>query len=248
MPAPVESAPPPETIDRMSPPVPYADLAPAYICEGLRTFTPSVDAALRLTLQFPDRDAVTLDYVGGQPGGDLWSNGRALYDSGVVAAFFGEPFSTVRFGRVYAYDRCVPEVDEAPEGAVNRLPGLPALAFADVSPDSTAGAVFVRMWQDVVTFWASPPLLGVDRDQVVAVKVVDEYFGASVEVELAPDVGRQLEALTAERVGQPLGLFVDGYLVVAPIVQEPLRDGRLRLSGGFSRTDAEDLAARLRGD
>jgi preprotein translocase subunit SecD len=69
-----------------------------------------------------------------------------------------------------------------------------------------------------------------------------EYF---VELEF-DETGKELFAdLTEEFVGQPIAIFIDGYLISWPKVQEKIASGSAVINGGFGLIEAKDLATNL---
>lgn len=60
------------------------------------------------------------------------------------------------------------------------------------------------------------------------------------------DEGKKLFAEITERnVGKPLAIFLDGYLISAPRVNEAIRDGQAVITGQFTLDEAKELAMRL---
>jgi protein-export membrane protein SecD len=58
--------------------------------------------------------------------------------------------------------------------------------------------------------------------------------------------GKKLFAEITERnVGEPLAIFLDNYLISAPRVNEPIRDGKAVITGQFTLDEAKELAMRL---
>lgn len=51
--------------------------------------------------------------------------------------------------------------------------------------------------------------------------------------------------ITANNVGQVLGIFLDGQLLTAPTIKVPIADGRAEISGSFSVEEAKDIAIQL---
>jgi len=51
--------------------------------------------------------------------------------------------------------------------------------------------------------------------------------------------------ITERNVGQPLAIFLDGFIISAPRVNEPIRDGKAIISGDFTIDEAKDLSMRL---
>jgi preprotein translocase subunit SecD len=77
----------------------------------------------------------------------------------------------------------------------------------------------------------------------VARAVTIEVGGAGeVYVELGPDDAQRFGDLTARHTGAKLAILVDGHVQAAPVLQMPIRGGRVVLSAD----DAELLARHLR--
>lgn len=53
------------------------------------------------------------------------------------------------------------------------------------------------------------------------------------------------EELTARNVGKPLAIYIDGQLVSAPVVQEPISGGQAQITGEFTVAQAQELARNL---
>lgn len=60
------------------------------------------------------------------------------------------------------------------------------------------------------------------------------------------DEGTKLFAeITEKNVGKPLAIFLDNYMISAPNVNEPIREGKAVITGQFTLEEAKDLAMRL---
>ncbi len=92
--------------------------------------------------------------------------------------------------------------------------------------------------------WKLTELSGkqLDRAEVVS----DQQTGA-VQVSLQFDSeGKDLFAeITGRNVGQPVAIFLDGEPISVPTVNEPIRDGRAVITGGFDLVEARLLSQRL---
>ena len=53
-------------------------------------------------------------------------------------------------------------------------------------------------------------------------------------------------AITRENIGQPFAIVLDGKVLSAPVIREPITGGSGQISGGFTIEEATDLAAMLR--
>lgn len=66
-----------------------------------------------------------------------------------------------------------------------------------------------------------------------------------VVIELNSEGAELFENVTTENVGKPVGLFVDGVLLSAPIVQQPIPGGQMIITGNFSFEEASAIADAL---
>ena len=66
-----------------------------------------------------------------------------------------------------------------------------------------------------------------------------------VDVVLTHESRKDFAKLTLEHVGDVIELWVDGELVSSPVVQSPIPEGSLTISGAMTAADARLLAARL---
>lgn len=73
----------------------------------------------------------------------------------------------------------------------------------------------------------------------------DERGYPELLLEFDPDGKVLLTQVTSRNVGKPLAIFVDEQLVVSPLVQAPITDGALRLTGSFTVAEVRLLALQL---
>jgi preprotein translocase subunit SecD len=57
---------------------------------------------------------------------------------------------------------------------------------------------------------------------------------------------RQFARVTAEKVGSPFAVVLDGVVLAAPVIREPILGGSGQISGGFTLESANNLAILLR--
>jgi preprotein translocase subunit SecD len=57
---------------------------------------------------------------------------------------------------------------------------------------------------------------------------------------------RQFGDVTRQNVGRPLAIVLDGRVISAPVIREPILGGRGQISGSFTAASATDLAVLLR--
>jgi SecD/SecF fusion protein len=67
-----------------------------------------------------------------------------------------------------------------------------------------------------------------------------------VDVELTKEGRQKLARLTKAHQGKPLAILVDGEVVAAPVVRDEVT-GNARISGNFSKDEAERIAKGIKG-
>lgn len=66
-----------------------------------------------------------------------------------------------------------------------------------------------------------------------------------VDLEFTGEGAKKFAALTQANVGKPLAIFLDNQLLTAPLVNEPILDGRAVISGNFTADNATQLSIQL---
>ncbi|MDG6080285.1 protein translocase subunit SecD [Erythrobacter litoralis] len=67
-----------------------------------------------------------------------------------------------------------------------------------------------------------------------------------VNIQFDADGGRRFAKLTSENVNKPFAIILDGEVLSAPNINEPIRGGSAQISGGFTVEGANQLAISLR--
>ncbi len=115
-------------------------------------------------------------------------------------------------------------------------------------PPQTCGLVAREDAVGAVVFRAGPESLIVtaaDLIQSAPLAMSEQEWGVSIE--LCPESAEEMAAFTERRIGQQLQIISSGALLSAPILRTAIRDGRLTLTGGFDRVQAEQIADRIAG-
>lgn len=87
-------------------------------------------------------------------------------------------------------------------------------------------------------------------EEVMEARVgVSEFDGAHViNLAFGPGLEAWFSVETEEHVGEQIEILVCGEVVTAPTVQTAILGGQVQISGGFTKPEAEEVAARIRGD
>ena len=85
-----------------------------------------------------------------------------------------------------------------------------------------------------------------NEDIAGAKAVTDESKANIVEVELTKEGRQKLARVTKAHQGKPLAILVDGKVVAAPVVRDEIT-GDARISGNFSKEEAERIAKGIKG-
>jgi preprotein translocase subunit SecD len=85
-----------------------------------------------------------------------------------------------------------------------------------------------------------------NEDIAGASVVTDKSKASVVDVELTKEGRRKLARLTKEHQGKPLAVLIDGKVIAAPVVRDEI-DGNARISGNFTKEEAERIAKGIKG-
>ena len=117
------------------------------------------------------------------------------------------------------------------------------LEFRAVQSEPADGYTEQHLWTGEHFYVGDSVLL--DERDVERAAVVMRDGRPEVEIVMTIAGQQRLERVTELRVGQRIGMLVDGALISAPIVRAPLRGGRALLQGDFSEEEAQRIARGL---
>ena len=66
-----------------------------------------------------------------------------------------------------------------------------------------------------------------------------------IGVEFADEGSARFQDITARNIGRPLGIYLDGVALSAPVVREKISGGKAQVTGQFTLKEARDLVRRL---
>ncbi|MBT6120663.1 protein translocase subunit SecD [bacterium] len=72
-----------------------------------------------------------------------------------------------------------------------------------------------------------------------------QYGDPIVDIEFNAEGAKGFQNVTSRSVGKPLAIVLDGNIISAPNVNEPISGGRAQISGGFSLIEMKDLVIKL---
>ena len=113
-----------------------------------------------------------------------------------------------------------------------------------IHPARTASADGLQAMTDRhsgVRLWVAPQPVLTEADVQQAEMAFTPDGQPAVILTLTDEGRATLAAVTRTHLGQPLAILVDGELRLAPIVEEPVLDGRVALTGFDSLEEAEQL-------
>lgn len=115
--------------------------------------------------------------------------------------------------------------------AIRQIGKTPQLEFRELDPNSTSTAVFL------------PAELTGKYLKRAEVRFDPNTNQPYISVTFNQEGAQKFAELTTRNIGKPIGIFLDGELTQAPIVQEKITGGEAVISGQFS---PEEVKARVR--
>lgn len=76
---------------------------------------------------------------------------------------------------------------------------------------------------------------------------VDQYGNPVVDIEFNANGAGLFANVTERSVGKPIAIVLDGKIISAPNVREPIPSGKAQISGNFTIEEVQDLVIQLRG-
>ena len=130
--------------------------------------------------------------------------------------------------------RMVDETASIPEALAGRVPPGSELLYEDDGSEQGIPIVVRRR-------------VGVSGDNLVgAAPVIDQNNQPVVSLRFDAAGARRFGDLTTENVGRRFAIVLDGRVISAPVIREPIPGGSGQISGNFTFETASDLALLLR--
>ena len=123
-----------------------------------------------------------------------------------------------------------------PQEALDLIGTTAQLDFRELVGEASASATFADFKLTDLT----------GKDLKKATVQFDEQTGTPVVgIEFTPDGAAKFEEITTRSVNKPVAIFLDGYPISTPIVQQPISGGQAVINGGFTLDSAKNLALTL---
>ncbi|WP_068829132.1 SecDF P1 head subdomain-containing protein [Pseudomonas sp. BMS12] len=122
-----------------------------------------------------------------------------------------------------------------------RMPGEHRLAIQPARTASAEGWLGMTDRHSGAYLWVSPQAFLTEADVAQAELAMTPEQQPAIVLTLTAAGRATLAELTRRGINQPLAVLVDGELRLAPIIREPVLDGRVALTGFDSLDEAEAL-------
>lgn len=134
--------------------------------------------------------------------------------------------------------------------AIKMIGETPSLEFAEEGTREQYAAMYKQQTgQDLPADFQGPYFLptGLTGKDLVRGEVdFDQNTGRPMVTLEFNDAGKNLfSEITTRDVGKRIAIYLDGAIITAPTVQEPIKDGKAVISGNFTIDEAKILAKRL---
>ncbi len=127
------------------------------------------------------------------------------------------------------------------------LTALPADIAQGIAPPGSQIVPFADPAKSGGTGLAVKRLGGIKGDQLVnAQQSYDQNNQPVVSITFDQQGGAKFARLTTDNVGKPFAIILDGKVLSAPNINEPIMGGSAQISGGFDVAAANQLAISLR--
>jgi protein-export membrane protein SecD len=117
----------------------------------------------------------------------------------------------------------------------------PAAAMQNLKIDASGTAV---VDENALTNWKNTELTGKYLKRA-SVQFNPNDGSPEVSLEFNAEGAKLFEEITTRNVGKPVAIFLDGYAISTPTVNEPITGGQASISGRFNVEEAKLLVKRL---
>jgi preprotein translocase subunit SecD len=118
---------------------------------------------------------------------------------------------------------------------VRRAEGKPAAGLTEAKVGSTNEKVYLHQEIELS-----------NEDIAAAKAIADKSQGNVIEVDLTRQGQEKMAKLTKAHLGKPLAIMIDGKVIAAPVVHAVI-NSKAVISGNFSKEEAAQIAAGIKG-
>jgi preprotein translocase subunit SecD len=160
--------------------------------------------------------------------------------------FFGvsEPsVQTIKSGSNYKIVVDLPGISNV-QDAVDRIGQTAQLSFREIQP----GVEIQQATSEsaLIAFKSESVLTGKDVNKA-EVTFDTTSGGPQVGLNFTVEGAKKFAEITKNNVGKPVGIFLDEFILSAPVVQQEILDGNAVISGNFTTDEAKELAQDING-
>lgn len=89
---------------------------------------------------------------------------------------------------------------------------------------------------------------GISGDRIIDARADENVYSGEpvVRIQLDAQGGAKFARMSSENVGQRFAIVIDGKIISAPVVAEPILGGSMEISGAMTAEEAKELAIMLR--
>ncbi len=154
--------------------------------------------------------------------------------------FFGvsEPVvQTIKTGSIYRISVDLPGIENVNE-AINLIGQTAQLVFNE----EASGSAKIATNSSAIEQLTKPTGLTGKDIQKASVTFDQQTGKPEVALSFNQNGAKLFGDITTRNVGRPVGIFLDYYLISAPVVQQPITDGSAVITGNFTVDAAKQLA------
>jgi len=96
------------------------------------------------------------------------------------------------------------------------------------------------------TYYLEPDIL-VDEKDIEDAEVTSDFNGQAVLIKMTSGGTTKFAGITGKNHGRRLAIIVDGAVLIAPIIQTEISNGKIMINGIATQQEAENLARSLSG-
>jgi preprotein translocase subunit SecD len=172
---------------------------------------------------------------------DALDSARDIIERRVNLFGIAEPnVRTIKSGDTYRISVELPGVQEVSQ-AVNLIGSTAQLTFRE---EASAEAAIATTTPEFLRLTKETGLTGTNVRKA-SVSFNPENGEPTVLLEFNAEGTQQFADISRRNVGKPVAIYLDEYILSAPVIQEPILDGNAVISGNFTTEEAKQLVVAI---